>query len=169
MTVDSLLQFLNEYGFWIFLVVVFLEYLNLPGFPSGVIMPLGGIWAQNSGSSVILVLLFSVVGGLLGSLLLYAVGYTGGAALLEKFLKKFPKQRPKVDKYTAKLRKNANRTLFVAKMLPAVRTLISVPAGIIRMNVRDYVLYSTLGIFGWNGAFIFAGYFFAEPILQMIQ
>ena len=111
MDIQALTQYFLQYGAVFIFVIVLLEYLNLPGFPAGVIMPLAGIWA--------------------------AKGQIGlGMALLER--------RGAVG-------------IFVSKLIPMVRTVISIPAGVIRMNFIKYSVSSALGIFVWNFFLIGAG------------
>ena len=55
--------------------------------------------------------------------------------------------------------------IFVSKLIPMVRTLISIPAGIIRMDFMKYCISSTLGIFVWNLIFVGAGYLFGDKLL----
>lgn len=68
MNVQALTQYFLEYGAFFIYLIVLLEYLNLPGFPAGVIMPLAGIWAAKGEISFPLVILISVGAGLTGSL-----------------------------------------------------------------------------------------------------
>ena len=77
MTIQTLTQFFLQYGAFFIFAIVFLEYLNLPGFPAGLIMPLAGIWAAKGEISFPLVLLISVGAGLSGSWALYFLGRLG--------------------------------------------------------------------------------------------
>lgn len=65
------------------------------------------------------------------------------------------------------LREKGGAGVFVSKLLPMVRTLISIPAGMVRMNFAVYTVSSVLGIFLWNLAFVGAGYFFGEAAIQL--
>lgn len=94
MTMDVIMQYFARYGGIAIFVIVFLEYLNLPGFPAGVIMPLAGVWAARGNIKFIPALLITIAAGLAGSLILYYLGYKGGELFLQKYLNKFPKQRP---------------------------------------------------------------------------
>ena len=58
--------------------------------------------------------------------------------------------------------------VFVSKLLPMVRTLISIPAGMVKMDFIKYTISSTLGIFLWNLAFVGAGYFFGEAAIRVL-
>ena len=128
----------------------------------------GGIWAYNDSQNVIFVLTISIVAGVIGSLMLYYIGKFGGEKLLNRYLKKFPSQTKVIDKYTIKLNKYGNQTIFISKLIPCVRTIIGIPAGVINMKLKDYLIYSTLGITVWNGAFILTGYFFSETVLKYL-
>lgn len=81
MELSFFLHGIEQYGLLIVFVVVFLEYLNLPGFPAGVILPFSGVWAAR-GHSFLVTLLVTVAAGILGSILLYYVGKFGGSKLL---------------------------------------------------------------------------------------
>ncbi len=71
MNIQILTDYFIQYGAFFIFLIVFLEYLNLPGFPAGVIMPLAGIWAAKGEISFPEVMILSVAAGLAGSLLLY--------------------------------------------------------------------------------------------------
>lgn len=161
-------EYLTQYGGIAVFVIVLLEYMNMPGFPAGVILPLAGIWAARGNLHFALVLGLSVAAGLVGSWALYLVGRLGGTVFLAKLLKRFPKQAPAVEKTMAQVRDKGYAGVFVAKLVPAVRTLISIPAGVVRMNFAGYTFFSLMGIVLWNLAFIGAGYFAGEQIFSML-
>ena len=165
MTIQTLTQFFLQYGAFFIFVIVFLEYLNLPGFPAGVIMPLAGIWAAKGEISFPLVLLISVGAGLAGSWALYFLGRLGGQKLLGFYFKNFPNEQPLIEEKIIMLREKGGVGVFVSKLLPMVRTLISIPAGMVRMDFRVYTISSAMGVFLWNLVFIGAGYFFGEAAI----
>ena len=165
MNIQTLTQLFLQYGALFIYIIVLLEYLNLPGFPAGVIMPLAGIWAAKGEISFPLVLLISVGAGLAGSWVLYFLGRLGGQKLLGFYFKKFPKQQPLIEEKIKMLREKGGAGVFVSKLLPMVRTLISIPAGVVRMDFRVYTVSSAMGVFLWNLVFIGAGYFFGEAAI----
>ncbi len=168
MNIQALTQYFLDYGAFFIYLIVFLEYLNLPGFPAGVIMPLAGIWAAKGEISFPLVILISVGAGLTGSWILYFLGRFGGAKVLGIYFKKFPKQKPMIEEKIEMLRQKGGVGVFVSKLLPMVRTLISIPAGMVRMDFAVYTMSSVLGIFLWNLAFVGAGYFFGEAAIHAL-
>ena len=167
MDIATLNQYFIQYGAIFVFVIVFLEYLNLPGFPAGIIMPLAGIWASKGEISCFMTMVLSVSAGLLGSWILYFLGRFGGDVFLKAFGKKFPKQQELVLKNMEVLRQKGCIGVFISKLLPMVRTIISIPAGAIKMDFIKYSISSVLGIFIWNFVFIGAGYVFGEAVFEM--
>mgnify|MGYP002513127211 FL=1 len=165
MTVEILMQYFARYGAVAIFVIVLLEYLNLPGFPAGVIMPMAGIWAAKGNIHFIPALMITVAAGLTGSLILYWLGYKGGELFLEKYLNKFPKQRLMIERRLAWVREKGSVGIFLSKLIPMIRTLISIPAGVSKMNLITYTVSSTLGICVWNLFFVGAGYFLGDAVL----
>lgn len=168
MDTSGVVEYLANYGMLFMFGVILLEYLNLPGFPAGIILPVAGIWVANSQESLIFALLVSVLAGLIGSWGLYAVGVYGGDFVMKKYVAKYPKQEEYIQKKIEYLRKKGNIGVFISKLIPMARTLISIPAGILKLNFIEYSIYSALGILVWNGAFMCAGYFFGDVVLKLI-
>ena len=77
MGIQELTQYFTQYGAIFVFVIVLLEYMNLPGFPAGIIMPLAGIWAARGQIGFLTVMALSAAAGLLGSWILYFLGRLG--------------------------------------------------------------------------------------------
>lgn len=169
MDISTFTNYFTQYGLLAVFVIVFLEYLNLPGFPAGVIMPLAGVMAASGNNSFLVTIIVSTLAGVLGSIMLYCLGRFGGAAFARLVQRYFPKQQKKVDECFSWLKGRGYVGVFVAKLIPAVRTLISIPAGMIGLNPVKYVLWSTLGVLIWNSVFIGAGYFFGEGVFALMK
>ena len=168
MTIELITQYFTRYGWIAIFVIVLLEYLNLPGFPAGVIMPLAGIFAAKGNIHFIPALLITVAAGLTGSLILYYLGYKGGELFLQKYLEKFPKQRPFIEEKLEWVRRRGSAGIFVSKLIPMIRTLISIPAGASKMNLASYTVSSTLGILVWTLVFVGAGYLCGDAVFQYL-
>ena len=166
MDIHELTQYFLQYGAFFIYLIVLLEYMNLPGFPAGVIMPLSGIWAAQGEISFPVVMILTVAAGLTGSWLLYLLGRFGGNKLLGFYFRKFPKHRPVIEEKMDYLREKGCAGVFVSKLLPMVRTLISIPAGMVKMDFVRYTVCSACGIFLWNLAFVGAGYFFGDAAIR---
>ena len=98
MSLEVITSYFTQYGAVAIFIIVLLEYMNLPGFPAGIIMPLSGIWAAKGNINFFLVMAITLAAGVAGSWILYFLGYTGGSLLLEKYLRRFPKQRPAIER-----------------------------------------------------------------------
>lgn len=160
MTIDTLLEYFTRYGQWILFLIVFLEYLNLPGLPAGIIMPAAGILISRSQMNFISALIVSVIAGLLGSIVLYYLGKFLGKPIIDKLQCKYPKMKKAVDKTYTYVNKYGDKGVLVARVIPVARTIISIVAGVFNINFFKYLIYSTIGITMWNLAFIYAGYAF---------
>ena len=147
MGIDTITFYFTKYGAVAIFVIVLLEYMNMPGFPAGVIMPLSGIWAAKGNIHFPSVMLITLAAGLLGSWILYFLGRAGGGLLLEKYLTKFPKQRKPIEKNFEIIRKRGCIGIFLSKLIPMVRTLISIPAGVLKIDFMKYTISSALGVF----------------------
>ena len=87
MSISELTDYFLRYGAFFIYLIVLLEYLNLPGFPAGVIMPLAGIWAAKGEISFPMVMVLTVFAGLTGSWALYLLGRFGGGKVMEFYFK----------------------------------------------------------------------------------
>lgn len=168
MDISTLTMYFTEYGAVAIFVIVFLEYLNLPGFPAGIIMPLAGIMAAKGNIGFFWVMVITIAAGLLGSMILYGLGRTGGQLFLKRYLKRFPKHKEKIQKSMDWVKGNGAKGVFFAKLVPMLRTLISIPAGVLQMPLPAYIISSTLGIAVWNFVFVGAGYLCGDAVFAML-
>lgn len=134
--------------------------------PSEIIMPFAG-WLLIKDQSlpvsyVVLAGLYGAVGNVIGSLVAYAVGVWGGRPFLNKYGKYILITKHDLDRADYWFRRYGSWSIFISRLLPAVRTFISLPAGIARMNLIKFILYSLLGSFIWSIALAYAGYLIGE-------
>lgn len=169
MDLAELTFYFTQYGAIAIFVVVFLEYLNLPGFPAGIIMPFSGVMAAKGNIGFGAVMLITVAAGLAGSLVLYGLGRKGGVVFLRAYEKRFPKQQESLHKNLEWVRQKGSMGVFIAKLIPMVRTIVSIPAGVLQMNLGKYVLSSTLGILVWNFVFVGAGYVLGDEVFALLK
>ena len=169
MNANSILNYLSQYGLIFIFIIVFLEYLNLPGLPAGVIMPLAGLCISRGEMNFIFALMLSVIAGVIGSWVLYFLGFYAGNFLLDKYIKRFPKQKKYIDEKLEYLRSKGHIGVFISRLIPVARTIIAIPAGVLKMNFLKYTVYSAMGIFIWNTTLISAGYILGEGIFKYIS
>lgn len=166
MELETIMYYFTQYGPIAIYLIVLMEYLNLPGFPAGVILPLAGVFAAQGQIGFFQTIGITVFAGLTGSVALYVLGRYGGSILLEKYYKHFPAHRAIVEEKISYLRKRGCIGIFVSKLIPMVRTLIPIPAGLMKMNFQLYCLSTVLGVLVWNLIFVGAGYFFGEKVIS---
>ena len=135
-------------------------------FPSELIMPLAGwMLIQAKGDSAWLVWLaafYGALGNLLGSLIAYAVSFKGGRPLLIKYGKYALITREEIDRAETWFRKYGDWIVFFSRLLPVVRTFISIPAGIARMNLWKFCVFTFLGSYPWSLGLAYGGFLLGE-------
>lgn len=133
--------------------------------PSEIVMPIAGILiangkllhGTNSTVSLILVALAGAVGCLIGSIAAYGIGFSGGRPLMLKYGRYLLISQHDADKADAFFQRWGSATAFFSRLLPVVRTYISLPAGISKMPFVKFCIYTFLGSFPWCLVLAFLG------------
>ena len=154
-------EFILNYGLISIFIIVALEYANLP-LPSEIVLPLAGILSTEYNMNVILVILVSILGGIVGSLTNYYLGYKFGNPLIYALKSKYPKTKRAIKESHRFMDKYENISVMLSRLVPIARTFISIVAGVTRMNMMSFVLYSTIGISIWNILLILIGYIIGD-------
>jgi membrane protein DedA with SNARE-associated domain len=159
--IDFLRNLYDHIGWLGVFIAMAVESAAIP-LPSEVIMPLAGWFLiKDAGHPVWWVLVAGVVGALgnvVGSAILYWIGALGGRPLLLKYGKYIlisPHHIEMADRWFAE---KGEATAFFSRLLPVVRTFISLPAGIARMNFGKFILYTFFGALVWSTALAAGGY-----------
>ena len=84
------------------------------------------------------------------------------------YLNKYPKQKEYINKKIDYIRDKGNTGVFISRFIPAVRTLISVPAGLVKLNLTKFTVYSFIAIAIYNSIFISAGYLLGNSVFKYI-
>lgn len=150
-------EFIKNYGIVSIFIIVALEYANAP-LPSELVLPLVGILALKLDMSLSLVIIASILGGLFGSIINYYLGYKFGQPLLALIKNKYPKTKKSIKASYRWLAKYEKVSVMLSRLVPLARTFISIVAGVTKMNVVEFALYSGIGIAVWNTILIFIGY-----------
>ena len=109
-----------------------------------------------------LVVIFATIGNTLGSLIAYAIGAWGGRPFLERYGRYLLIRPHEIELAEQFFDKYGNQTAFFSRLLPIVRTFISFPAGVARMPLKRFVIYSTAGAFIWSAVLVYAGTLLGE-------
>ncbi len=142
-------------------VLMALESACIP-IPSEVIMPFSGFLVHEGRFGFWLVVLWGTIGNLLGSWLAYWVGYVGGRPLIEKYGKYILLSRHDLEIADRWFEKYGQGTVFFSRLLPIIRTFISLPAGIAKMDFKKFSFYTFLGSLPWSFALTYAGVVMGE-------
>ena len=137
-----------------FLMLV--ESCGIP-MPSEVIMPFSGFLVSAGKMSFWLITLAGTFGNLVGSLLAYWIGLKGGRPLIEKYGKYILISKHDLDLADRWITKYGDWTVFFGRLLPIVRTYISFPAGIAKMNLKRFSIFTFFGALPWTALFAWLG------------
>jgi membrane protein DedA with SNARE-associated domain len=143
-------------------LAVALENL-FPPLPSEVILPLAGFAANRGDIGLVSAILFTTLGSVVGALALYGVGATLGRRRTRGLAARLPLVKVEdVDKAEEWFNRHGPKAVLIGRLVPVVRSLISVPAGVERMSVPLFLALTALGSALWNTALIVAGYALGE-------
>lgn len=153
-------DFMTQYGYVGIFILVFLEYIIHP-FPSEIVLTFAGFMTTQSNLSIVIVCILAVVGAVLGALVLYGIGAWIGEERIYRLIHKHGKyigiKTKDLDKTITWLNKYGNWAIFIGRFIPIVRTLISLPAGITKMNIPLFIVLTAIGTGMWNILLIVLG------------
>ena len=131
----------------------------LPFLPSEVILPLAGVSASQGHMSLVAAIIWTTIGSMVGSTVMYYIGVWLGRDRARSIISRIPLVKPKdVDRAEAWFNKHGTKAVFFGRMMPLVRGMISIPAGVERMNYGLFLLYTTAGSLIWNALFVVLGF-----------
>ena len=156
-----LVDTIGRMGYTGIISLMFLESSFFP-FPSEVVMPPAGYLAWKGEMSLSLVLLSGIAGSLLGALFNYWIAVKLGRPFLLKYGKYFFISKESIDKADKFFSKHGHISTLVGRLLPVIRQYISLPAGIARMPMKTFMLFTTIGAGAWVIVLTFAGYLLGE-------
>ena len=126
--------------------------------PSEVILATGGILAGRGIFSFWMTFLIGLLGSVFCAIIIYLIGYFGGRGFVKRYGKYFFMREEDIEKCDIWFQKYGLLSAFLARNFPIVRTLISLPLGISKVNFKSFVLFTTLGSIPWTFAFVYVGY-----------
>jgi len=159
-------------------VLVALENV-FPPIPSEVILPLSGFLAGQGRFWLPAVVLAATVGSVVGALILYAVGHLFGEARIRRLVRRYGKwlgvAEKDVDRANAWFDRYGPAVVFFGRLVPIIRSLVSIPAGVRRMALGPFLLYTAVGSGLWNLILIGAGWLLGDnweaagPYVEVFQ
>lgn len=157
---DFIIGFITDWGYLGILLLMVAENI-FPPIPSELIMPFAGYVAANGDLSIFGVLIAGTIGSVIGTTAWYAVARLMGLERFTLLCNKFGRfatlSEDDIDKAHHWFEKYGPMAVFVGRLIPAIRTLISVPAGLAKMPFGRFLVISTLGSLLWTGILTVAG------------
>ena len=147
---NFVINIIGSLGYWGVFIGMTLESACIP-LPSEIIMPFSGfvVWQGNTNMTLIGITLVGALGNLLGSMIAYMVGLKGGRPLLEKYGKYVLISHSKLELADKWFSRYGAEAVLISRMLPIIRTFISLPAGIAGMDLKKFIIYTFIGSLPW--------------------
>jgi membrane protein DedA with SNARE-associated domain len=154
---DLALSVIHTLGYAGVFVLSLLESAGIP-IPSEVVVPFSGFLAVSGQFQLWVVVVVATLGNYIGSVILYWIGKSGGRWILDRYGKYVLIHRADIERGEAWFNRHGVKAVFWGRMLPVVRTFISLPAGVSRMDFKKFSIYTILGALPWNFALAYVGY-----------
>ena len=156
--------YMSNINYYTITLLMAIESSFIP-LPSELVVPPAAWKAANGELNIYLVILFSTIGALIGALFNYYFAKILGRALVYKFADtRFARlcmaDRKNIEKAEAYFLKNGSISTFIGRLIPGIRQLISLPAGLVKMKIAPFLLYTALGAAIWNVILAVLGYLF---------
>ena len=155
--IEAIKQLILELGAGGIFVATALEYGCFP-VSSEILLPFIGYVIATNGYSLFHAIGIATAGGMVGTTFCYFIGRVGGK-MFDKLALRFESVALGVRRAQGIFEKYGRESVFFARLFPIARTYISFPAGLAKMPVLPFIIYTTFGVFLWNTALISAGYF----------
>jgi membrane protein DedA with SNARE-associated domain len=157
-------------GYFGIILLMFLENV-FPPIPSELIMPLAGYMVAEGQRHFVGVVIAGTVGSVLGALPLYYAGYFLGEERLKAFADKhgpwLTVSPDELDRAKNWFDRHGKRAVLICRIVPALRSLISIPAGIAKMNILAFLCYTAIGACLWTALLVYAGYILGSKFQQV--
>lgn len=151
----------------IFLLMV-LESMVFP-VPSEAVMPFAGFLIVDGQFTFTGVIIASTLGSIVGSLVSYAMGFYGGKPFIKRFGKFLLLDVHDLELTEKFFAKRGELTIFIARFVPVIRHLISIPAGLGKMKLGKFIIYTTLGAGLWNSFLAYVGFKLKENWSEVMK
>lgn len=164
---DFILYWIGALGYPGILFFMALESAALP-VPSEIVMPFSGYLVYLGKFDMPTVVLMGTLGNLVGSIAAYYVGLLGGRPFIKRYGKYFLIHEKKLALAEKFFREHGDKAVLISRLLPVVRTFISIPAGIGRMGMRRFVIFTTIGSVPWSLLLAYLGFVLGPNWKDMI-
>ncbi len=154
---DCILGLINQYGYFGMFLGMVLEAVIII-IPSEAILATGGILASKNIFTFWNAFLVGLLGSVFCAVLIYLMGYIGGKPFIKKYGKYFFMKEEDIEKSDSWFNKYGLYAALIGRNFPIVRTLISLPIGIMRLSFTKFLIYTIIGSIPWTFVFVYVGY-----------
>lgn len=148
-----IIEFMEEFGYWGVFLMILLENI-FPPIPSEIVLAFGGFMTTKSELSIMGVIIAATLGAVAGAVILYYLGKLMNVERLEMIVERFGSilrtKKEDIHKANRWFHRYGIWTVFFCRMVPILRSLISIPAGMAKMNLLTFLLFTTVGSMIWN-------------------
>jgi len=156
-----ILNLIHNYGYFGMFIGMVLEAVIIV-IPSELILATGGILASKKIFTFLGAFITGLVGSVFCAIIIYFMGYFGGEVFVKKYGKYFFMKEEDLKKSDSWFQKYGLTSALIGRNFPIVRTLISLPIGIMRMSFIKFLIYTTVGSIPWTFLFVYIGYKLGE-------
>ena len=151
---------INKFGYFGIFLLIMIENL-FPPIPSEIILTFSGFIADEAKLNLFLIIISATLGSVVGAIILYYLGYF----LNDKIIKILKLNKNNTNKTITEVEKSGKNSVLFGRLAPIIRSLISIPAGIAKMNIMEFTILTTIGSFIWNTILILLGNMIGENYL----
>ncbi|MBD0382568.1 DedA family protein [Paenibacillus sedimenti] len=158
----------EQYGYLVLFLGLFAESLALP-FPGELAMAISGHMSALGSFNILLVILYSYLGAIFGTIVTYYLGYKLGTPFFEKYGKFFFMNQERIVKVTKWFDKYGDKLILVSYYIPGLRHFTGYVSGILKVRLRTFILYNFTGGFLWTLTYVMIGNVFGQKIEQLLH
>jgi len=159
---ESLIKSLGEIGV---ALVIIIETV-IPPIPSELLLPLAGSLVAKGEFNFFSIVLAATIGSVIGATILYGIARWAGDRRVDRWIDRWGKwllvTHEDMDKARTFFGKYGNRAVLIGRVIPGIRSVISIPAGLTSMPIADFLIYTTIGSAIWNLLLVSAGFFLGQ-------
>jgi len=160
--------FIDRTGYITVFICMVMESMVLP-VPSEAVMPFAGFLVSDGRFSFLAVIIIGTAGSMVGSIISYCIGRFGGEPFINKFGKYILIDKEELDYTAGFFKKHGEIAVFICRFIPVVRHLISIPAGLGKMNFARFCIFTAIGAFAWNTILTIAGFYLRKNWVSLMK